>query len=1684
MQEQHQMSEEQYTEDTGTGMEIAIIGMAGRFPGAKNIQEFWDNLKQGKETITFFTEEELREAGVSDEEMNNPAYTYVKARGILEDVESFDESFFNYSPNEAVIMDPQMRIFHECAWEALENAGYDPWTCEGSIGFYAGATTNPLWMVNAFLFGQNAASSTLENALLNNKDYLSTRISYKLNLKGPVVSVHTACSTSLVAVHMGVQALLMGECDMALAGGITVLVPNKRGYPYSPGMINSPDGHTRAFDEKAQGFVAGNGAGLILLKRLEDAISSHDFIYSVILATAMNNDGVRRVGYTAPSVQGQAEVIRTALSVAEVDPRTIGYIETHGTATNLGDPIEIEALKQAFQQGGEDEIQKEPYCALGSVKTNIGHLDCASGIAGMIKAVLSLHHHLIPPSLYFETPNPHLGLEKTPFYVNTSLTEWERKTTPLRAGVSSFGIGGTNVHVVLEEAPGNSHQEIEETTPGNKDSYLLLLSARTKTALARMSQNLGEYLKAKSENPQGQDPSLELEDVAFTLQRGRKTFSYKRMVCCSDIPGAVDTLLTLGESKTDHHHSREEDRPVIFMFPGLGSQYVNMGRELYEKEPRFREEMDHCFELVKKLAGIEIKEILYPENIEASHSKTSSQSDNIHHIEPAQLGVFIFEYALTNLLLQYRIKPVSMIGYSFGEYMAACISGVFTLEDALKLVIHRGKLIKKIPAGAMLSVPLPEQELKSLLENEVSIAIDNGGACIVSGSHDAINRFEKKMKTKRIICVRLQATHGIHSAMMDTIEQEFEEAFSQIALNEPKIPYLSNVTGKWITIEDATNPRYWVRHLKETVRFADGLKELVKTENAALVEVGPGVVLSTLAVQQINRKSNQLVLNMVRAEAQKVSDREYFLSKMGKLWLNGKRIDWTGLYPEQGPKRVPLPTYPFEGGRYSCDLSHLNSLLKGEMPQAKSMILPGTNQRNLKAVPPGGETETDENENGYVAPRNKAEQLMAGIWEEILGFKPIGIHEDFFEMGADSLKGMGFVNKLQEFLGEIIHITVIFDAPTVAQLSEYFKKNYPQGYARMMDLETEAASEEEQYKEEVTREKVEHIRGLIYSQTYPVEVEEPKNSPAVFVLSPPRTGSTLLRVMLAGHPQLFAPPELNLMTHDTLKERKEALSGRSESHLQGTLRAIMQAKQCIVEEAEKIMEEFENSGMMVKQFYHQLQEWISGKKQLLVDKSPGYSLFPHAMERAELYFNEPRYIFLLRHPYGMIRSYIKARMDLLMGQQLMEKLSLSRQAVAEMTWIICVLNIIDFLEQIPEERQLRLRYEDLVAEPEKEAHRICDFLDLEYHPDMVQPYKEKEERMTDPVYNGGIMLGDMKFHQHKQIDRSTADTWKNDYTVDFWGQPTRETAKKFGYKSIQEYHKEVLVVKDKHVLLLRRTEGTDKNLFLLHDRSGDVEAYLEFSRRINPEFNIWGIRVESLKNYTPEDRTIEDISRNYLQQVKKIQPKGPYFIAGWSFGGTVAFEMVSQLEQINEKVLFCALIDTPEPNSQSDIEAPEITLENELQFVKHYFQGIGIEEKLKDITHIQEIWLIIIEHLQANEANLKKIEPLIQEYKRHIAPGASKVDICQLITYLNLGRTLFKARSTYVPSRKNHTRLHYFWANQSTGKIKEQWNQYCHKPAEFHEVTGDHFSIFKRPNVAEFGRLFSIALEKESGETK
>ncbi|MBX9258980.1 SDR family oxidoreductase [Desmonostoc muscorum CCALA 125] len=883
------MKDSEYFNNT-TGLEIAIIGMSGCFPEAEDIEQFWQNLRDGVESIHRFTDQELKDLGVDAALLSDP--NYVKAEGLVQGIDLFDASFFDFSPREAEVMDPSLRFFLEHSWKALEDAGYSSQIYKKPIGVYAG-TSFGSYLLNIYSNYDLIASvgdKQIEKG--TSPDYVTTLVSYKLNLQGPSYAVQTTCSSSLVAVHLACQSLLSGECDIALAGGVSISTAD--GYLYQEGGIESPDGHCRAFDAKAAGTVKGRGLGLVVLKRLEEAIADGDCIHAIIKGSAINNDGSDKVSYTAPSVNGQAKVIRAAQVMAEVEPDTISYIEAHGTGTSLGDPVEIAALTQAFRT----KTQKKRFCGIGSVKTNIGHLDATAGVAGLIKTVLAFKHKQIPPSLNFEEPSPKIDFANSPFYVNNQLSEWKTNGTPRRAGVSSFGFGGTNAHIILEEAP------IIKSSSPSRTWQLLLLSAKTNTALQTATENLTNHLQNHLD--------VNLADVAHTLQVGRWTLNHRRMVVCQNQEDAINALQDPQRSFT--YYQEPCNRSVVFMFSGQGSQYVNMGRELYENETIFREQIDYCCKLLKPYLEIDLRTVLYP-----SEEKIAEATQKLQQTAITQPALFVIEYAMAKLWMAWGVRPEVMIGHSIGEYVAATIAGVFALEDALAIVATRGKLMQELPGGAMISVQLPEQKIQQLLEKEISLAAINAPcSCVVSGSEEAIEKLQEKLEQIGVNCRRLHTSHAFHSEMMSPIIEIFTHLLQKVKLHPPKIQFISNVSGTWITATEATNPKYWARHLRQPVRFNLGISELLKQPERILLEVGPGRTLSSLAKQH---QTDVITLTSIRHPQEQQSDVGFLVNTLGRLWLVGIQIDWSGFYAHEKRHRLSLPTYSFERQRYWIEVN-------------------------------------------------------------------------------------------------------------------------------------------------------------------------------------------------------------------------------------------------------------------------------------------------------------------------------------------------------------------------------------------------------------------------------------------------------------------------------------------------------------------------------------------------------------------------------------------------------------------------------------------------------------------------------------------------------------------------------------------------------------------------------------------
>ncbi|MDR7098650.1 amino acid adenylation domain-containing protein [Lysobacter niabensis] len=945
---------------------IAIVAMAGRFPGAQDVEAFWRNLCEGRDSITMFGPDDLDPA-VSAQERNDPAY--VKARGVIEGVEQFDAAFFGIGPKEAELMDPQQRIFLELAWECLERGGHVPDATSGPVGVFAG-------MFNASYFQRHVSGrpdlidkvGAFQVMLDNEKDFIATRVAHKLNLTGPAVSVHTACSTSLVAICQAMDSLRLGHCDMALAGGITVTCPPRSGYFHQEGAMLSPDGHTRPFAANAQGTVFSDGAAIVLLKRLSDAVADGNQVFAVLRGGAVNNDGAGKASFTAPSGEGQAAVIAMAHDRAQVDPRTISYVEAHGTATPVGDPIEIEGLTRAFRRATDDS----GFCRIGSVKSNVGHLVIAAGAAGVIKTAFSLAEQRIPASLHFDAPNPTIDFATSPFVVNATQSEWPLAETPRRAGVSSFGVGGTNAHVVMEEAP-----QLPASEPAS-GPQLLVLSARTSTALANAATQLADHLEAQ--------PDANLADVAWTLAVGRKAFAQRIAVVAADINDAIAQLRSseLASAAARGLPARQGD--VVFLFPGQGATYPGMGRNLYESEPAFRVAFDDCADVLRAELGFDLRERVFADDPEALLPTAIMQ--------PA---TFAIEYSLAQLWMSHGVMPKAMIGHSIGEFVAATLAGVFTLPDALRLVARRGALMQAQPAGGMLSVRLPLDELLARLPADLSLAAENApGNCVVSGPLEAITRFQAQLEADCIACRALRTSHAFHSQMMDSVVAPFRAEVASLELSAPRIPFVSTATGDWLDAARATSPDYWASHLREPVRFAAALGQVLGTPSRVLLEVGPRATLCTLSRQHPGVQKDHVPSVATLADNPEGELASVRLAA-GQLWTQGITLD-PGMFDRRHVRRrLRLPTYPFERQRFWVDA----------IPATDNVVsLPGVVAAESElhvAPPPAAEPPAVQQQTGDRRSRLIAQ--LRDLFEDVAGFDLADADPDanFMELGLDSL---------------------------------------------------------------------------------------------------------------------------------------------------------------------------------------------------------------------------------------------------------------------------------------------------------------------------------------------------------------------------------------------------------------------------------------------------------------------------------------------------------------------------------------------------------------------------------------------------------------------------------------------------------------------------------------------------------
>ncbi len=981
--------------------DIAIIGMSGRFPGAESVEQLWENLLAKKNAITTWTTEEI-DPSIPDEVKNDP--DYVKARGIIADADKFDAGFFGVNPRVAALMDPQQRVFMETAWAALEDAAHDPSRFEGLIGVYAGMGNNTYFTRNVIghpeLIEQVGDFQVMTG---NEKDYIATRLAFEFDLRGPALSIHTACSTSLVAIAQASKALRNGECDMALAGGIAITSPINSGITYNEGGMYSPDGSTRAFDAEGKGTSFSDGVGIIVLKRLDDALRDRDHIYATVKGSALNNDGSGKASFTAPSVRGQAEVIAMAQADAGVKPEDIGYVEAHGTATPLGDPIEVEALNLAFGSG--NGVAKRESCVLGSVKSNIGHLTAAAGAAGVIKTALALEKGVIPSNVGFHTPNPAINFGDGPFRVADSNIDWPRGARPRHAGVSSFGVGGTNAHVILGEAP------VREASSEGRKKQLFLLSAKTKASLDAMTGNFRNWIE--------RHPEASLADAAYTLMVGRRSFKHRRLIIGGDHQGVLDAIDHKDPNAIGTRELHEAAPGVVFMFPGQGSQYVGMGRDLHASEPVFAENFDRCCALFTKVLGIDLKAIIFP-----AAGKEQEAAEQLKQTIYTQASLFTIHYSLAQLWIHWGIRPQAMIGHSIGEFAAACLAGVFSLEDAVTLVAERGRMMQELPTGSMLSIRAAEEDVLPRLPKECSVAANNGPQlCVASGPAEAIAQLQAELEADGIQSKLLVTSHAFHSPMMEPMVEPYRKVVEKITLHTPRIPIISTVTASWMKDDEATSPVYWSDHVRATVRFAQAVKFAWEDSDSVMLEVGPRTTAATLARQQSKDPKRHVAVSSMGSDPGSGAELAALLRAVGGLWQSGIEVDHAKFFEGEIRYRIPLPTYAFERVRHWVEPVAL--------AVSKKSVATAADPEAGMVAPDASDT---------LAPK---EQLIAQIkvlLEESSGLElaEAGNEDTFLEMGLDSL----FLTQVATSLSKKFGVKVSFrqlneELPNLDKLADH-----------------------------------------------------------------------------------------------------------------------------------------------------------------------------------------------------------------------------------------------------------------------------------------------------------------------------------------------------------------------------------------------------------------------------------------------------------------------------------------------------------------------------------------------------------------------------------------------------------------------------------------------------------------------
>jgi len=1693
---------------------IAVIGIACRFPGTSNHAEFWQNLRNGKESISFFSASELLAAGLNLELISQS--NYIRAKGICKDADQFDPDFFKISRRQAEILDPQHRLLLQSIWHALEDAGYIDEKVAGKIGVFVGSSTNQYYVKN--LVGNRELLNLVgeEQLYVNNaNDFLANRVSYLLNLTGPSNTIQTSCSTSLVAIAQACENLLDYQCDLAAAGGVSLSLPLITGYEYVEGSTASPDGHCRAFDINAQGTVLADGVGVVILKRAEQAISDNDHIYAIIKGFAVNNDGHQKVGFTAPSQQGQAEVIAAAYAMAEFNPADISYIEAHGTGTEQGDPIEIAALTDVFREH-TDLIQ---YCAVGSVKTNIGHLEAASGVSGLIKACLALQHQEIPPSLHFTAPNPLLNLETSPFFINTKLNPWAPRNGVRRAGVSSFGYGGTNVHLALEEAPTRNAASTQ------RREHIVLLSAQSIPALEQLKLSYIEFLE--------KNPNISLGNIAYTSQLGRAGLNERFGVVAHNIADCISAL-------NSNIKSVEKTREISFLFPGQGAEYLKMASDLYDTEPFFKNIIDDCAQKLR--THFDFLHIWRNDEIK------------LHQTQFTQPILFTIEYALARLLLNWGIQPNAMIGHSVGEYTAACIAGVFNLEEGLELMVSRGKLMHELEAGAMLAV-LSDPKNIHLTANCAIAAINSPKQCVVSGPLKDIQKLEKELQAQNIRFRRLPSQQAFHSPMMEKILQKFSEKLQTIHWHAPEIPYISNYTGTWIRSEEAMSPEYWLQHLRYTVQFSKGVNELIQKNNL-FIEVGPGKTLLRLIQQQNQNNKSAILIPLLATASDNTSSVQTAYQALAKCWVHGVNPDWQQYNAEWDYQRISLPTYPFQTQRYWIDPStaetHVTTHIYREnwtaqplstqsASTSKQFIFFLTENSALKNVVPKSAIKVYPDQNFRIAssteyyinpsePEHFQKLLNQLKWKETIDFiyawslekdkltleNISNIYQHNFLSLIYLAQSIGHQHRTTPVQIKILTtgLTSIFEYPTENPAKSLLMGpclTIPVEYSNIkcsiIDFPTEFADYQLALSEEFHAEITETLIAYHKHRRWVL-----KYAPCILpekIAAPPLTanGTYIITGGLGGLGLSFARylitkymANVALIQRSNFPERStwEKILTESTHQHQHKIKQLVELEklggkililQADVTEPQSLNEAFKQ----VKSQFGKITGIIhaaglpAGKMMqqkstvelsaILDPKVKGTILLNQIAQRESI-----EYLILFSSLASILS--VPGQVDYSSANAFLNYYSTAQQndntTILSLNW--------DMWKNIGMSTEIfkhsANQFESIALDLNEGLHAFELILNNSINPSFICKSDLNKKRTQHipteliEIQSGDNVANDKISPQQKLLSLWEAMLGHENLTIednffDSGGdsllaiQLCNNVNKMFNthffpHDLLMANTVKLMWEQIKNQTSSSRSEltsniiplksGTSVPLFLIHPIGGTIYVYQNLVKSLNQDWQIYGIQSLTLNPNAKSPATIEAMAQAYIDAIQKIVGNQPYRLAGASFGGLIAYEMAQQLSAQNNTIDLLAMIDSP--------------------FVNDMPLMLQTTEDIIEYLLASDCHLTIDKNKLIPLSEKEKLDFFISHYKKTTLP----LPDVELTLYFNILKQ--NARAMYQYKAKPYTGKNsvlYLRAkeNDSVNRSdpEKNWQKLLGDKIKIYFVSGDHNSMLNFPNVDQISHI-------------